>query len=104
MVALTDGARSIRAELTALFGREVTLILDWYHLEKRVYEHLAMMAHSKTEREGWERTVLGCLWRGQVEEALTFVRGLSARRYFSCRYWCRSFYHSRYGQRRRCCD
>ena len=79
VVARTDGARHIRLDLTTLFGLEVTIILDWYHLEKRVYEHLAMMAHSKTEREGWERTVLGCLWRGQVEEALTFVGGLSVR-------------------------
>ena len=66
-------------DLTALFGPEVTIILDWYHLETRVYEHLAMMAHSKTEREGWERTVLGALWRGQVGEALAFVSALSVR-------------------------
>jgi hypothetical protein len=79
VVALTDGARHIRLDLTALFGPEVTVILDWYHLEKRVYEHLAMMAHSKTERESWERMVLGSLWRGQVAEALAFVGGLSVR-------------------------
>lgn len=79
VVALTDGARSIRLDLTALFGPEVTIILDWYHLEKRGYEHLAMMAHSKTEREGWERTVLGALWRGDVAEALAFVGSLSVR-------------------------
>jgi hypothetical protein len=79
IVALTDGARRIRLDLTALFGPEVTIILDWYHLEKRVYEHLAMMAHSKTEREGWERTVLGFLWRGQVAEALSFMGGLCVR-------------------------
>jgi len=79
VVALTDGARCIRLDLTALFGSDVTIILDWYHLQKRVYEHLAMMAHSKTERESWERTVLGYLWRGQVSEALGFVREVSAR-------------------------
>ena len=79
VVALTDGARHIRLDLTALFGPNVTIILDWYPLERRVYEQLAMMAHSKTEREGWERTVLGYLWRGRVSEALSFVGGLSVR-------------------------
>jgi hypothetical protein len=38
-----------------------------------------MMTHSKTERQGWERMVLGCLWRGQVTEALSFVRDLPVR-------------------------
>ncbi len=36
VVALTDGARCIRRDLTAVFGPEVTIILDWYPLEKRV--------------------------------------------------------------------
>lgn len=79
VVAITDGARCIRADLIALFGILVTIILDWYHLEKRVYEHLAMSAHSCTEREAWERSVLGFLWHGQVDQAVAFLRGLSPR-------------------------
>jgi hypothetical protein len=79
VVAITDGARCIRADLLALFGVLVSLILDWYHLEKRVYEHLSMIAHSRTEREAWERAVLGLLWQGKVEEALAFLQGLSPR-------------------------
>ena len=79
VIALTDGARSIRLDLTAVFGEGVTIILDWYHLQKRVYEHLAMMAYKKSEREEWERNVLGWLWRGEVEEALGFVEALSVR-------------------------
>ena len=61
VVALTDGARTIRQDLTALFGCWGTIILDWYHLTRRVYEHLSMMAYSKTERETAEREVLGLL-------------------------------------------
>ena len=79
VVALTDGARSIRRDLTALFGPDVSIILDWYHLQKRVYEHLAMMAHGKSEREDWERSVLGFVWKGEVEEAVEFVEGLRVR-------------------------
>lgn len=79
VVALTDGARSIRKDLTALFGPDVRIILDWYHLETRVYEHLAMMAHSQSEREGWERSVLGLVWQGQAREAVAFLSGLTVR-------------------------
>jgi hypothetical protein len=31
MVAMTDGAKAIRARLLAIFGVAITLILDWYH-------------------------------------------------------------------------
>jgi hypothetical protein len=79
LVALTDGASSIRSDLTALFGANVTIILDWYHLEKRVYQHLSMSAHSQSERESWEKQVLGFLWHGKTEEAVAFLRSVSAR-------------------------
>ena len=79
VVALTDGARKIRLDLLCLFGEGVTIILDWYHLQKRVYQHLSMSAHSKNDRESWERAVLSFLWHGQVGLALSFLSGLSPR-------------------------
>jgi hypothetical protein len=79
VVALTDGARSIRQALNTLFGSCVMVILDRYPLQQRVYQHLSMCAHSKIERESWERTLLGFLWQGQVSEALSFLSGLSVR-------------------------
>jgi hypothetical protein len=80
IVAITDGARSIRTMLQELFGSSVRVILDWYHLAKRTYQLLSMVAHEKTEREEMERRVLSSLWRGRVSEALSYLRGLSARR------------------------
>jgi len=79
VVALTDGARSIRSDLTSLFGSGVCIILDWYHLAKRVYQNLSMVSYTKSEREEWEHHVLGFLWQGQVTEAVSFLSGLSAR-------------------------
>ncbi len=79
VVALTDGAKTIRTDLCALFGEGVRIILDWYHLEKRVYQQLSMAAHSMQEREEWERQVLSFLWRGKVAQAREFLLGLSAR-------------------------
>lgn len=79
VVALSDGARSIRLDLIALFGEGVTIILDWYHLERRVYQNLSMIAHSRAERESWEKSVLAYLWHGQAQEAVLFLSTLSPR-------------------------
>ncbi len=79
VVALTDGAKTIRADLSALFGQGVRIVLDWYHLEKRVYEQLSMAAHSMQERQSWQKQALGLLWRGKVEAVTAFLCGLSAR-------------------------
>jgi len=80
VIAITDGARKIRSDLSTLFGSGVRVILDWYHLAKRVTENLSMVAHSMTEREEWERQILGFLWAGKVQEAVEFLSCVKARR------------------------
>jgi hypothetical protein len=55
VVAITDGARSIRATLEKVFGSSVRVILDWYHLAKRTYQSLSMVAHDKAERQRLDR-------------------------------------------------
>lgn len=79
VVAVTDGAKSIRGDLAALFGSQVRVILDWYHLEKRVYQQLSMVASSMAQREAWERQLLSWLWRGQVAPAQAFLADLKSR-------------------------
>jgi hypothetical protein len=80
VVAITDGARSIRTMLEETFGSSVRVVLDWYHLAKRTYQLLSMVAHDRTEREEMERRVLSLVWRGRVSEALSYLRSVSARR------------------------
>lgn len=79
VVAITDGARCIREDLHTLFGEGVRVILDWYHLRKRVYEDLASSAHGRAEREQWQEVVLGHVWRGRVKEAIAFLLGVVPR-------------------------
>jgi hypothetical protein len=79
VVVLSDGATQIRSDLLILFGVCVTIILDWYHLKKRVYEQLCKCAYSKTQREGWEEIVLAHLWHGRTDEALAFLKALTVR-------------------------
>jgi len=79
VVAITDGAKSIRQALSSLFGEGVRVVLDWYHLKQRVYQQLSMAAHSMQEREAWEQVALALLWRGKVADARAFLSGLSVR-------------------------
>jgi Uncharacterised protein family (UPF0236) len=81
VVAVSDGARNIRSDLEEVFGSPIIpVILDWYHLSKKVYQLLSMVAHAKDERERMQRKVMGFLWRGEVGEALSYLRGVSPRR------------------------
>ena len=80
VVAITDGATKIRSDLGQIFGERVRVILDWYHLAKRVRENLSMIACGKEQREEWEEHLLPLLWNGQVDAARAFVAELSARR------------------------
>jgi len=41
LVAITDGASSIRLYFERVFGFAVMLILDWYHLEKKIWNLMA---------------------------------------------------------------
>src|SRR3989475_10076648 len=49
VVAITDGARTIRRQLAELFRQPAPLILDWYQLDKKVGELMSMVARNKQE-------------------------------------------------------
>jgi hypothetical protein len=61
VVAITDGARTIRRQLTELFGQPVPVILDWYHLDKKVGELMSMVARNKQEKAVHVARLLGHL-------------------------------------------
>lgn len=72
-VAITDGAKAIRCQLEAIFGHPIPVILDWYHLEKKVWELMSSAARSKTEKEAHIGELLKLLWRGRTKEALGYL-------------------------------
>ena len=74
LVAITDGARTIRLFFERVVGFLIVLILDWYHLEKKVWELMSMMAWNTTEKETHCRALLAWLWQGNVDEALSYLR------------------------------
>jgi hypothetical protein len=74
VVVISDGAKTIRCQLEALFGQSVPLILDWYHLEKKVGELMSMVARNKQEKEVHVAYLLRQLWHGRTEAALAYLR------------------------------
>ena len=75
LVFFSDGAQNIRANIDKYFGyRPYTLILDWFHLAKRIRE-LSSMAFKmkKEEKQETIRKILRILWPGNVDKAIGYL-------------------------------
>jgi Uncharacterised protein family (UPF0236) len=73
LVVISDGATVIRQRLSRLFGPQVSVILDWYHLSHKVRQLMSMIARNKTEKMAHVKTILADLWHGRVELALAYL-------------------------------
>jgi len=73
VVAITDGASCIRSQLVQVFGFLITIILDWFHLCKKVREKMTMIARSKDEKISHTKQIVRHLWRGEVDEAKNYL-------------------------------
>jgi hypothetical protein len=74
LVTISDGAKTIRLRLLEIFGVATTVILDWYHLSKKLRELMSMIARNKVEKSMHLRELFKHLWHGRVEEALAYLR------------------------------
>lgn len=73
LVAVIDGARTIRLRIESLFGKSAAVILDWYHLQKKVWEHLSRLQLSKELKKYHKGCICYYLWHGRVWEALMHI-------------------------------
>ncbi len=73
IVAITDGAKSIRNSLQLIFGTTITIILDWYHLHKKVAELFSMIARNKEEKHRHLNFIFPLLWKGQTSEVISYL-------------------------------
>ncbi|MGK7882828.1 MAG: hypothetical protein AB4060_22410 [Crocosphaera sp.] len=73
IVAITDGASNIRRRLNQLNPQGITIILDWYHLGKKIREFLSMIARNKSEKTDHSKFLFFHLWHGKLEEVLTYL-------------------------------
>lgn len=75
---ISDGARWIREFFTTVTSEfeefQGKMILDWYHLKKKIHLLASMIARSKEAKKALERKVYSALWRGQPEDAIKFLQ------------------------------
>ena len=74
IVAITDGAKVIRHRLLTIFGVLPVVILDWYHLCKKVRNLMSMIALNKQEKSNHVKFLLSKLWHGQTDIALNYLK------------------------------
>lgn len=80
VVALSDGASAIRAHLHAVFGAAVTIVLDWFHLTKKLQQLLSGVCHGNVQRKAVQTAMEKRLWRGDVDGALAAFASIPARK------------------------
>jgi hypothetical protein len=59
--------------LLEIFGG-VTLILDWYHLSKKLRNLISMIVRNKEEKSLHLCKLFRFLWRGQVQRAVDYLQ------------------------------
>lgn len=77
LIFFTDGADDIKTAILLVFGwRAYRIILDWFHLRKKISERLSMAMKGRELRNNALKKMLLLLWRGNVDGAIEYLRGL----------------------------
>jgi len=72
----TDGHRVLISTIFTCFSwfRNIGLILDWYHLEKKCKEQLSLALNSRHIRNEILSELTGFLWYGLVEKSIEYLK------------------------------
>ena len=78
LVFLSDGAKEIKDYAEKFFSwRPYILILDWFHLAKRIKEFCSMCIKLPKDKKGpIIKKILSYLWVGNVDGAVEYIRSL----------------------------
>jgi hypothetical protein len=74
LLVLGDGAAWIRTWFESLGISSKAMVLCWWHLRKRCYESMSSAGGPKDRRRGFEKALLGELWKGGVETAISLLK------------------------------
>ena len=74
LVVISDGARAIRQHIQRMFGLGICVILDLYHLSKKIRDLMSMIAQNKTDKADHIKVLLRLLWQGKVQEAMIYLK------------------------------
>jgi hypothetical protein len=72
-VAITDGAKCIRDRIHRIFGEKASIILDWYHLRKKIRELMSRLGLQKAIKEAYISKILEELWCGNILDCLIYL-------------------------------
>lgn len=77
-IFFVDG-HSFYSTILAYFSwnKNLSLILDWYHLKKKCKELLSMAMKGREIRNGVVEKLMPLLWHGLVDEAVTYLESLA---------------------------
>ena len=73
IVAITDVIKSFVSILYLVFGVMLIIILDWYHLGKKIRELMSMIARNKDEKNIHLKFIFYHLWRGEVYTVMDYL-------------------------------
>jgi hypothetical protein len=80
LVAITDGATCIRQQLSKAIHPNICIILDWYHLQKKVRNLMSMIAKgSSIEKKEHANNVNNLLWNGNTQKAISYLNNISVK-------------------------
>ena len=77
LVFFADGARNLNSAIAAMFSfGNVKIILDWYHLRKKMEETLSLICNNKVYRNEMLQKIMPSLWKGKVDKAIAILKGI----------------------------
>jgi hypothetical protein len=77
LVFFADGAKNLNTAIASMFGfLKIKIILDWYHLRKKMEETLSRICNNTDYRNEMLRKVMPLLWRGNVDEAVAMLKSI----------------------------
>jgi len=80
IIAINDGAKDIRKLLLSVFGIVIVVILDWFHLKKKVNEYMSMFGLTLALKKEKIKEVLHLLWHGDVEKAEEYLKSIDVKK------------------------
>lgn len=79
IVAISDGASNIRKTLNMVFLFQIIIILDWYHLTKKIREFMSMIAINKNDKLLHMNFIKRHLWYGETDKVIDYLKKIKTR-------------------------
>jgi len=77
LVFFADGAKNLNNAIAAMFSfANIKIILDWYHLRKKMEETLSTICNNRFYRNEMLQKAMPLLWRGNVVEAIATLKSI----------------------------